>query len=86
MLFCGFGNQCDSGIPFAVNGAENVAQFLNEDTQALFGGSFHVCEDPLETVDLIMKLLNEKRSKLGVNKQMERKMFDMKDRRQAHGQ
>ncbi len=74
------------GSPFAVNGAENVAQFLNEDTQALFGGSFHVCEDPLEAVDLIMKLLNEKRSKLGVNKQMERKMFDMKDRRQAHGQ
>ncbi|HNX13956.1 MAG TPA: anaerobic carbon-monoxide dehydrogenase catalytic subunit [Oscillospiraceae bacterium] len=69
------------GSGFNVSGSENVTKFLNEETADLFGASFHVCEDPMTAVELIMKLLNEKRDKLGINKKAERKLYDMKDRR-----
>jgi hypothetical protein len=40
-----------------------------------------VCEEPEEAVALILRILDEKREKLGINKKAERKLFDMKDRR-----
>jgi carbon-monoxide dehydrogenase catalytic subunit len=69
------------GHPFYIGGSENVTRFLNEKTKTLFGGSFHVCEEPEEAVALILQILDEKREKLGINKKAERKLFDMKDRR-----
>jgi carbon-monoxide dehydrogenase catalytic subunit len=69
------------GSGFNISGSENVTKFLNEETADLFGASFHVCEDPMAAVEMIMKLLNEKRDKLGINKKAERKLYDMKDRR-----
>ena len=59
-----------------------MTKFLNEETKDIFGGSFHVCEDPLEAANKIMKLLNEDRKRLGIDKKAERKLFDMKDRRE----
>ena len=41
-----------------------------------------MCEDPLEAVNKIMKLLDEDRKRLGIDKKAERKLFDMKDRRE----
>ncbi|HEX9975315.1 MAG TPA: carbon monoxide dehydrogenase, partial [bacterium] len=70
------------GHPFHINGSENVTKFLNEETKDIFGGSFHVCEDPLEAANKIMVLLNESRKRLGIDKKAERKLFDMKDRRE----
>ncbi len=70
------------GHPFHIEGSENVTKFLNEETKDIFGGSFHVCEDPLEAANKIMKLLNEDRKRLGIDKKAERKLFDMKDRRE----
>jgi carbon-monoxide dehydrogenase catalytic subunit len=72
------------GHPFAVNGSTNVTKFLEQETQSLFGGSFHVCEDPIKATEKIISLLNERRSKLGINQKSERKLFDMNDRRQLH--
>lgn len=69
------------GHPFYTSGSEKVTKFLNEDATDLFGASFHVCEDPMAAVELIMKLLNDARDKLGINKKTERKLYDMKDRR-----
>ena len=69
------------GHPFYTSGSENVTNFLNEKTGDLFGGSFHVCDDPYQACELILKLLDEAREKLGINKKIERKLFDMKDRR-----
>ena len=69
------------GNPFYVSGSENVTKFLHEDARELFGASFHLCEDPMEAVEKIMTMLNEKRDKLGINKKTERKLYDMKDRR-----
>jgi anaerobic carbon-monoxide dehydrogenase catalytic subunit len=72
------------GHPFYIGGSDNVSTFLKEKTKDLFGASFHVCEDPMSAVEEIIKILDEKREKLGINKKVERKLFDMKDRRAAN--
>lgn len=72
------------GRPFHIGGSENVTRFLNEETKDMFGGSFHVAEDPHEAVTKIMALLNDAREKLGINKKAERKLLDMKDRRELN--
>lgn len=69
------------GHPFHIAGSAKVTQFLNEDARGLFGASFHVCEDARSAAEQIFKLLDQRREKLGINKKMERKLFDMKDRR-----
>lgn len=69
------------GHPFHIAGSENVTRFLNEETKDIFGGSFHFCEHPHEAFTKIMKILDERRKQLGIDKKIERKLFDMKDRR-----
>ncbi len=71
------------GHPFYTSGSQKVTKFLYEDTKDLFGASFHLCEDPMEAVDRIMSILDAAREKLGINKKAERKLLDMKDRRDA---
>ena len=69
------------GHPFHTGGSENVTKFLNQDTQGLFGASFHVCADPKEAAEKVMEIINRKRERLGINRKAERKLYDMKDRR-----
>ncbi len=69
------------GHPFHISGSDNVTRFLNEDTQGLFGASFHVFPDPLQAATAIMEIIQEKRRKLGIHRKAERKLLDMKDRR-----
>ncbi|MEI8196825.1 MAG: anaerobic carbon-monoxide dehydrogenase catalytic subunit [Phycisphaerae bacterium] len=69
------------GLPFRISGSDNVTKFLNEDTQKLFGASFHVCTEAEAAVAKIMEILDRKREKLGINKKAQRKLMDMKDRR-----
>jgi carbon-monoxide dehydrogenase catalytic subunit len=69
------------GHPFRIGGSPNVTKFLNEETKQIFGASFHVCPDPQAAVQRIMELLDARREKLGINKQAQRKLLDMKDRR-----
>ncbi len=70
------------GHPFRIAGSENVTRFLEEETKEIFGGSFHVCDDPLKAVKMVIGLLDESRRKLGIDKKAERKLYDMKDRRE----
>lgn len=70
------------GHPFHISGSENVTKFLNAETNEIFGGSFHVCEDPHFAFEKIMEILDRAREKLGINKKVERKLYDMKDRRE----
>jgi carbon-monoxide dehydrogenase catalytic subunit len=70
------------GHPFHISGSDKVTRFLNEEATNLFGGSFHVCEDPHVAFEKIMELLDRSREKLGINKKTERKLYDMKDRRE----
>lgn len=72
------------GHPFHISGSEKVTQFLNQDAQKYFGASFHDCEDPQQAVEKIMELLTQKRTKLGIHKKAERKLYDMKDRRELN--
>jgi carbon-monoxide dehydrogenase catalytic subunit len=69
------------GNPFYVSGSENVQNFLHRDVAELFGASFHLIEDPMEAAAKILEMLDAKRDRLGINKKAERKLFDMKDRR-----
>ncbi|MGM0486519.1 MAG: anaerobic carbon-monoxide dehydrogenase catalytic subunit [Planctomycetota bacterium] len=70
------------GHPFHVSGSENVRRFLNEETQELFGASFHDCDDVERATTLILRRLDDAREKLSINKKAERKLYDMKDRRE----
>ena len=69
------------GNPFYVSGSEKVTKYLYEETNDVFGGSFHLIEDPLVAADRIVEIINGARDKLGINKKAERKLYDMKDRR-----
>jgi anaerobic carbon-monoxide dehydrogenase catalytic subunit len=69
------------GHPFRISGSDNVTRFLNEETKTLFGASFHVCPDASEALAKIVEILDRKREKLGINKKLQRKAMDMKDRR-----
>jgi carbon-monoxide dehydrogenase catalytic subunit len=70
------------GHPFHVAGSENVSRFLGEETDELFGASFHVHPQPHEAAEKIMDLLGRRRRSLGIDKKAERKLMDMKDRRE----
>ena len=69
------------GNPFYVSGSENVTEYLHNGVREKFGASFHLEEDPMKAVELIMGIIDQAREKLGINKKAERKLFDMKDRR-----
>jgi carbon-monoxide dehydrogenase catalytic subunit len=69
------------GHPFHVSGSEKVRQFLEGDCRELFGASFHVCDDPHAAVDKMVAILDERRKRLGIDQKIERKLYDMKDRR-----
>jgi len=71
------------GNPFYTSGSENVNNYLHDGVREEFGACFHLIEDPLAAADRIVELLNESRQKLGINKKAERKLLDMKDRRNA---
>ncbi|MFA6568553.1 MAG: anaerobic carbon-monoxide dehydrogenase catalytic subunit, partial [Victivallales bacterium] len=71
------------GQPFHISGSENVTRYLGDEARSRFGGGFIYIPDPMEAADEIMRLIEGKREKLGINKKAERKLLDMKDRRNA---
>jgi carbon-monoxide dehydrogenase catalytic subunit len=72
------------GLPFHTSGSENVNQYLQEEATELFGGAFHEIGDPLEAADKVCAIIEQARENLGINKKAERKLMDMKDRRQMN--
>ena len=69
------------GHPFHISGSERVTRFLNEEVREIGGASFHVCPTPGEAAATVMRLLTERRRRLGIDRQAERKLMDMADRR-----
>jgi carbon-monoxide dehydrogenase catalytic subunit len=69
------------GQPFHIAGSENVTKYLGEDAVKRFGGGFYHIADPLVAVEKIMEIINKSREALGINNKSERKLLDMKDRR-----
>ena len=72
------------GLPFHTSGSQNVTDFLQKEATDLFGAAFHEIPDPMDAVEKIMELLHEARENLGINKKAERKLLDMKDRRELN--
>jgi carbon-monoxide dehydrogenase catalytic subunit len=72
------------GLPFHISGSDKVTEFLHTEAQKLFGGAFHDIPDPALAVDKVLELIEQKRDKLGINRTIERKLFDMKDRRELN--
>jgi len=70
------------GQPFHTGGSENVQKYLSEEATKMFGGGFYEISDPLDAVEKIMELIESARENLGINKKAERKLLDMKDRRE----
>jgi anaerobic carbon-monoxide dehydrogenase catalytic subunit len=70
------------GQPFHTGGSENVMNYLSEGAIERYQGGFHQIEDPLDAVEKIMELIGNAREALGINKKAERKLLDMKDRRE----
>ena len=69
------------GNPFYTTGSENVNKYLHEGAKEDYGASFHFIDDPMEAADRIFEIIMDAREKLGINKKSERKLYDMKDRR-----
>lgn len=70
------------GNPFYVSGSENVYNYLHDGAKDDYGACFHLIEDPIKAADRIEEMILKKRDALGINKKAERKLFDMKDRRE----
>jgi carbon-monoxide dehydrogenase catalytic subunit len=70
------------GNPFYVSGSQAVNDYLHGGVREEFGACFHLIEDPIEAADRITEIINQARDALGINKKTERKLFDMKDRRE----
>jgi carbon-monoxide dehydrogenase catalytic subunit len=70
------------GHPLYVEGSENVTKLLCEEMEEITGGKFAWEADPVKAADMIMEHIEKKRDALGINQKRERKLLDMKERRE----
>jgi carbon-monoxide dehydrogenase catalytic subunit len=62
-------------------GSENVSDYLFNGIEKDLGGRWAVESDPVKAAELILAHIESKRDALGINKETERKLYDMADRR-----
>jgi carbon-monoxide dehydrogenase catalytic subunit len=70
------------GHPFHTAGSEKVTNHICEELEAIVGAKFHYIPEVNGAIELICAQIESKREALGINKKTERKLFDMKDRRE----
>jgi carbon-monoxide dehydrogenase catalytic subunit len=70
------------GRPFHTTGSEAVTKHLCEDLQEIVGARFHYIPDVNTAIETICTHIERKRDALGINRKTDRKLFDMKDRRE----
>jgi anaerobic carbon-monoxide dehydrogenase catalytic subunit len=70
------------GHPLYVEGSPNVHRLLCEDMENLTGGKFEWEPDPVLAAEKILAHIEKKRDALRINVKRERKLFDMKERRE----
>jgi carbon-monoxide dehydrogenase catalytic subunit len=70
------------GHPLYVEGSENVTRLLCEEMEGITGGRFEWEPDPVIAADKMLAHIERKRDALRINVKKERKMFDMKSRRE----
>ncbi len=69
------------GGRFHVDGAPGVCDYLYRDAARTTGACFHVRENAEQAATKVLEIIDARRAKLGIDKKVERKLFDMKDRR-----
>jgi anaerobic carbon-monoxide dehydrogenase catalytic subunit len=70
------------GQPLYVDGSAKVHKLLCEDMEDLTGGKFEWEPDPALAAEKILAHIEKKRDALRINAKKERKLFDMKERRE----
>ena len=64
-----------------VSGSQNVSDYLFDGIENDLGGRWAVESDPIKAAEMILQHIESKRDALGINKETERKLYDMEDRR-----
>ncbi len=70
------------GHPLYVDGSKNVHDLLCEEMEGITGGSFEWEPDSVIAADKILAHIEKKRDALRINVKKERKLYDMKSRRE----
>jgi carbon-monoxide dehydrogenase catalytic subunit len=70
------------GHPLYVEVSENVNQLLCQEMESITGGRFEWEPDPEKAARKILEHIEKKRDALGINQNRERKLYDMKERRE----
>jgi carbon-monoxide dehydrogenase catalytic subunit len=70
------------GRPFYTEGSQPLTKYLCEGLQDVVGAKFHYIPDVNQAIETICALIEKKRDALGINRKAERKLYDMKDRRE----
>jgi len=65
-----------------VRGSDNVCDYLFNGIEKDFGGRWAIESDPAKAAEIILEHIEKQRDALGINKQGERKLYDMADRRE----
>ncbi len=67
--------------PLPVLGAENLTRYLTDEIEKDVGGKWAFERDPVKAAHMMIEHIESKRDALGINKEAERKLYDMDDRR-----
>jgi carbon-monoxide dehydrogenase catalytic subunit len=72
------------GRPFHTGGSQALTDYLCGGLQDVVGAKFHYISDVKQAVETICAHIEAKRDALGINRKTERKLYDMKDRRELN--
>ena len=70
------------GRPFYTLGSKELTDYLCGGLEEVVGAKFHYISDCDKAVEVIVEHIERKREALGINRKTERKLYDMKDRRE----
>lgn len=70
------------GRPFYTEGSPPLTEYLCAGLQEVVGARFHYIPDVQQAVETMCAHIEKKRDALGINRKTERKLYDMKDRRE----
>jgi len=69
------------GEPLPILGAAGLNQYLTSDIEKDIGGKWAFERDPVKAAQMMIEHIEQKRDALGINKEAERKLYDMEERR-----
>ncbi|MBA7472653.1 Carbon monoxide dehydrogenase 1 [subsurface metagenome] len=67
--------------PLPILGAPNLTRYLTDEIEKDVGGKWAFERDPIKAAHMMIEHIEKKRDALGINKETERKLYDMEDRR-----